>query len=309
MKIAFLFGGQGSQEVSMGYDFYKNEKIAKDFYDSINIEKDVLKLSFFSDENTIRKTENTQVILVSYQAMVSDLLIKNNIIPDALSGLSIGEYSALYTSGVINKEDLLSIANFRGEEMKKSSEEITPLMYAVMGLSEEEINSICKKNSRDKKRVSISNINTKNQIVISGEEKAVENSVLDLKEKGARVIKLNVSGAFHTDYMNDASKKLEEYFKNINFNEEKIPVYYNLLGDKKDSEDIKEIMVKQVSNTVRFKEDLENMIKDGIDTFVEIGYFNILKGFVKKINRNVEIYSISDYESYLNFLKEMKNGK
>lgn len=309
MKIAFVYGGQGSQEVAMGYDFYKEEEYSKKFYDSIKSSKDIKELSFFSDENEIKKTENTQVIMVAFQAMITDLLIENNIKPSFVSGLSIGEFSALYAADIINKEELLSIADYRGEEMKKASANIKTSMYAVIGLDEEKIEDICKKVSIDNKKVSISNINTKNQIVISGEESAVNSAVEEIEKLKARTIKLNVSGPFHTEYMLDVSKKLEEYFENIEFKEEKIPVYYNYLGNKKTTENTKDLMTKQVSSTVRFKEDLENMINDGVDIFIEIGFSNVIKGFIKKIDRKVKVYSISTYDTFKELLKEQHYGK
>lgn len=304
MKLGFLYSGQGSQKVEMGKDFYENEKLAKDFYDGVNLEKDIKKLSFYSDEIEISKTENTQIILIAFQIMISNLLEKNNINPEAVSGLSIGEFAALYKSGVLSSEDTLKIAEFRGKKMSEVSDYIETSMYAIMGSEEKEINRILEKYSNKENFASISNINTKGQIVISGERKVVESSVEELKTLGSRAIKLKVSGPFHTKYMENVSKDLKEYFKNIDFLEEKIPVYYNFLGNKKTKENIKDLMTEQVKSTVRFEEDLRNMIDDGIDTFIEIGYSNILKGFVRKIDKSIKVYSISDYKSYLDFLKE-----
>ncbi len=308
MKVAFLYGGQGSQEVGMGYDFYENEKIAKDFYDNIKIDKDIKKLSFNSDKETLKNTENTQVVLVAFDILVTKILNGNKIYPDAVAGLSIGEFGALYASEVLKEEDVLKISEFRGEKMKNASKNIDTAMFAVMGVSEEELEKICKKNSDDINFVSISNLNTKNQIVISGERKSVLKAVEDIKTLGKRAIELNVSGPFHTKYMEDVSSSLKKYFKEIEFSKEKIDVYYNLLGNKnKDSLDTKEIMVRQVSECVRFEDILRNMIKDGIDTFIEIGYFGVLKGFIKKIDRGVKVYSISDYDSYKELLREIKD--
>lgn len=309
MKLGFLYSGQGSQEVEMGKDFYENEDLAREFYNNINLEKDIKKLSFYSDEIDISKTENTQIILIAFQIMISDLLEKNNINPDAVAGLSIGEFAALYKSGVLSSEDTLKIAEFRGRKMSEISKHIDTSMYAVIGSKEEEINRVLEKYNNDKNFASISNINTKGQIVISGEKSIVDLAVIELKNLGKKAIKLKVSGPFHTDYMKYVSEDLNEYFENIDFFNEEIPVYYNFLGNKRNNENIKYLMTKQVKSTVRFEEDLKNMIDDGVDTFIEIGYFNILKGFVRKIDKNIKVYSISTYKTYLDFLKEFSYEK
>lgn len=306
MKVAFLYGGQGSQKSKMGLDFYENSEVAKKYYDSININKDVKELSFFTDEEVLKQTENTQVVLVAFQIMVTKLLESKGIVADAVAGLSIGEYGALYASGVLSDEDALKVAELRGEAMKKSSENIDTLMYAIMGSTEEVVREVVEKNSSELNFTSISNLNCPGQIVISGEKSSVLSSVDQLKELGCRAIELKVSGPFHTEYMKQASEELEHIFKGINFKEEKIDLYYNLLGRKRDGEDIKEIMTNQVMQAVRFEDALKNMLEDGVDEFVEIGFNNVIKGFMKKIDRKIKVSTISTYEDYLKFVEEYK---
>lgn len=297
MKVGFLYGGQGSQVAGMGLDFYEKEDIARDYYNSINIDKDVRKLSFFSSEEEIKITENTQVVLIAFQVMITKMLKSIGIKPDAAAGLSIGEFSALYAAGVLSDKDTLKIANFRGKVMTYISKNMECAMYAVMGMTEKELEDICTQ-SEEKGKVYISNLNTKNQIVISGEKSACLKAVELIENIGKRAVPLKVSGAFHTEYMNEASEKLREYFKDTEFKNENINVYFNLLGTKNMGMDIREIMALQVKRRVRFEDIIRNMINDGIDTFIEIGYGNIIKGFIKKIDRNVKVHSVSDYKSF-----------
>ncbi|RVU54833.1 ACP S-malonyltransferase [Anaerosphaera multitolerans] len=306
MKIAFLYGGQGSQKPGMGLDFYENSQAAKEFYDSIDIEKNVKELSFFSDEKTLKETENTQVALVAFQIMVTKLLKEKGISPDATAGLSIGEYGALYSSGVLRAEDALKIAEFRGEAMKKSSENIDTLMYAIVGSSEDIVSEVVTKHSDEKNFASISNLNCPGQIVISGERSAVLASVESLKEMGSKAIELKVSGPFHTEYMKDAAKELENFFKTVDFKVETVDMYYNLTGKQRSDEDVKEMMIKQVMRTVRFEDALKNMVKDGVDLFVEIGFNNVLKGFMRKVDRKIKVSTISTYDEYLKFVEEIQ---
>lgn len=162
--------------------------------------------------------------------------------------------------------------------------------------------------SDDKNKVEIANLNCPGQIVISGEASKVEESIKELKEAGARrAIPLNVSGPFHTSYMEPVAKELEEVFKEYDFYDEKIPVVYNLLGSVRNNEDIKTIMTKQVKSTVKFQESIEYMISQGVDTFIEIGFGDVIKGFLKKIDRKLKVYSINNIESIKAFEKEFKN--
>ncbi|EFI42469.1 ACP S-malonyltransferase [Peptoniphilus sp. oral taxon 386] len=303
-KIGYIYAGQGSQVPHMGLDFYNSSISAKKFYDSVDKSLDLKRLSFEADEDELVKTENTQVVLIGFQVMLTKLFNENNIVPNAVCGLSIGEYGALYCSGVLNEEDVLKISKFRGTEMSKCSEGINTEMYAIINSSEQYINAVLEIYNSTEKFVQISNINSKEQIVISGDKDVLEKVKLHLKKDGVRYIKLKVSGAFHTAYMDRAAESLEKYFKTIEFSEPKIPVYYNVTGSKEDEGNIKNLMVKQVKSTVRFEDDIKNMIEDGIDLFIEIGFNNIIKKIVRKINSNVQVISISSYEDFKDLVEK-----
>ena len=302
MKICFLYGGQGSQKEKMGYDFYINSKIAKEFYDSAKTEKKPEEYFSMNDEN-LRRTDNTQMALILYEMAVTKIL-KEEIKPQAAVGLSIGEYAALNCAGILSDEDTVKIAGFRGKEMYRANN-FDSSMCAVLKMNQAEIENICKSVSDKNERVEISNINTVNQIVISGHKNAVEKAVKEIEARNGRTVQLNVQGAFHTSYMKEVEEKLNSFFRNINFHNPEISVYYNLTGNM-ENENIKGIMAKQVSHCVKFRDIIENLISDGFDTFIEIGFGKIISGFIRKIDRNVKVYSVSDYKSCEQLLKEFK---
>lgn len=308
MKLGFLYGGQGSQVVSMGLDFYENLAEAKAIYDSMPSSKKITELSFYGDEETLKETENTQIAMVAFQCMVTKLLKEKGICPDVYCGLSIGEFSALYGSGVLSMKDAIKISAFRGRIMAEDMKNIDSAMYAIIGSSEEEINTILEKINTREEFCQISNINSPNQIVISGNIDAVEKLKSNLKDLGRKAIKLKVSGAFHTDYMENASKKLEKYFEDIKFNKDNKDLYLNFTGKKHTTENLKEVMVEQVKSTVRLDSCIREMINDGVSTFIEIGFNKVLKKIIEKSGYQVKVYSVSSYESYKELLEEV-NGK
>ena len=257
MKIAFLYGGQGSQQAGMGKDLYEKYDYIKDFYDEINISFDLKDYSFNKDLETISETKYTQPIMVAFQIAVTKILNENNIIPNYFAGLSIGEYSALAGAKVLKDYDAISIADFRGLAMTEASKGINTGMVAIMGLEKKIIDEILKNLNDGDKKVEIANLNCPGQIVISGEKSKVDEAVEKLKGAGARrAIPLNVSGPFHTSYMTEVSNKLQELFEKYEFSEEEIPVVYNYLGNIRKDENIKDLMIKQVSSTVRFQESI-----------------------------------------------------
>ncbi|MDO5712810.1 MAG: ACP S-malonyltransferase [Tissierellia bacterium] len=302
MKLGFLYAGQGSQKPEMGLDFYREDPSARKFYDSLPDGHLIKDLSFYSNEETLRQTENTQVVLVAFQTMITDLLTEKGMVPNALCGLSIGEYAALYTSGVLSKEDVISISRLRGEAMKNAVKGIHTSMIAVLKSNEEEIQKILDEINTKNVFAEISNINSPDQIVVAGAESVIEMLTRRLKEKRIRSIPLKVSGPFHTSYMNPAATTLKELFQKIPFQRERIPIYYNLTGNTSPLIDIKHTMVEQVRQKVRLADDLKNMIEDGVDAFIEIGHQNVFKKILKKMAPKIPVYTIAKYEDYKNVL-------
>lgn len=312
MKICFLYGGQGSQKTGMGKDLYESYPVFKEFYDSLSTNFDLKDYSFNQSDEEISKTQYTQPLMVAFQIGITKILKDKDIVPDIVGGLSIGEYSALYTSGVITDKDAILIAEKRGVAMSKSSN-VSCKMMAIIGAPVDMLRDICEKVSeKTGYDVQISNLNCPGQIVIAGEANAIDEVVSILKENKIRkIIQLNVSGAFHTSYMQNASAELENIFKDIEFSVPKIDLGLNVDGkiydvSKYTKDDIKNIMVKQVKSTVYFEEELRNMISNGVDIFVEIGFSSVIKGFLKKIDSEKKVYEVYSVETLENFVNEMK---
>ena len=297
----------------MGKDLYDQYSIFKDFYDSLSTDFDLKDYSFNQSDEEISKTQYTQPLMVAFQIGITKILKEKGVTPDIVGGLSIGEYSALYASGVITDKDAILIAEKRGVAMSKSSD-VKCKMMAIVGAPVDLVMEVCEKVSNNSGyMVQISNLNCPGQIVIAGEENAIDEVVSILKENKIRkIIQLNVSGAFHTSYMEKASIELENIFKDIEFSIPKIDLGLNVDGriyDVKDysQDDIKNIMVKQVKSTVYFEEELRSMISNGVDVFVEVGFSSVIKGFLKKIDSEKKVYEVYSVETLENFVKEIKN--
>lgn len=304
--IGILFGGQGSQQIEMGKDFYENLEYSKNYYDSLdeNLKNTIL----FGDLETLTETKNTQPALVAFQTMIGNLLKEENINIDATAGLSIGEYSSLAFADIITSKEAIEIATIRGKLMDEIGKEIKSKMVAILGGDIEIIKSHINKVNDKENFVEISNINCPGQIVVSGEESKIDEFVESIKDDVKRIIPLKTSGAFHTSYMNPVEDSLKNLFEDYEFKKENKIIPFNYLGRPlKEDENIKEIMSKQVSNTVLFQESIEYLIDNGVDTFIEVGFGNVLKGFIKKIDRNKKVYVIDTLESFYNFIEEVKN--
>lgn len=306
MKTVFMYAGQGSQFVSMGMDFYNKYESYKKFIDSVNLSKDYKKLMHEGPLEDLSLTENTQPAMAMFAIGVTKLLEENNIKPDMAVGLSLGEYGALYAAGVITEEDYLKVIEYRGNKMAEAASKQECAMSAIIGMDVSDVEKAVEEISKkDIGYITIANYNCPKQYVICGDLDAVEETEKLLKEMGARrIVRLNVSGPFHTKYMHEAKVALEELFKKVTFKAPTFPVAVNYTGKIIDNsasgEEIKELLTNQVQSSVRFEKDVEELIKQGADNFIEIGPGKVLSGFVRKkakeMNVDVKVTSISKIE-------------
>lgn len=299
MSIAFLFAGQGSQKVGMGKDLYENNEIFRETIDSIHLDFDLKNTMFEGPMEILSETRFTQPCMAAFAVGVTKILYSKGIKPDYVAGLSLGEYSALYSSGVFDEQTLINLVAFRGKAMSEAAEGISCKMSAVLGMESEKIRQICEEISTEDNYVTVSNYNCKGQYVICGNEAAVIKAEEKLKENGAkRCIPLKVSGPFHTKFMKPAGEALKNYFESISFNSMRIPVVFNTTAKElQDGENIKELLVKQVQESIYMEDTIYYLEKAGVDTVIEIGPGKALSGFVKKTSNKIDTYVIEDLNS------------
>ncbi len=291
MKIAFCFAGQGSQSVGMGKDFYDAFAFAKNLYDQF---PEIKELCFHDENNVLNQTAYAQKAIVLTSYIFAKALEEKNILPEYVCGLSLGEYSALVFANAWNINEGIDIVTTRGEIMQNALPLGTTKMAAVLGLDRKTILDISKKVNGI---CEIANYNCPGQIVITGEVNAVDKAIELLLEQGARrCIPLNVSGAFHSSLLKDASKDLRKKLDEYTPNSLRYKVVYNITG-KEETLFLNDILEKQICNSVYFEDSIEYLISQGVDVFIEIGPGKTLTGFIKKINKEVKVYSVYDLQS------------
>lgn len=303
MKIGYIFPGQGTQTVGMGKDIYDKYEEARNVYKIIDksLNENIEQLTYENTQEELNKTENTQITIYAMSMAILEILKNKGIKPEVLAGLSLGEYSALTTAGVISLEDGAKIVRTRGKLMQNLAPEGNWAMAAIIGLEDEKVEEVCAKVGDG--FVKAVNYNCPGQVVVSGEKEAVVQAMEYAKELGARkAIELKTSGPFHTEKLKNASIELKKELEKIEFKEFEIPVIKNLNGEAYASTDnMVEILSNHVINPVKFGKSIETMINMGVDTFVEIGPGKTLSGFVKKVCKQVEqeinVFNIENVET------------
>lgn len=290
-KTAFIFPGQGAQYCGMGKDFYEFFETARKLY-TIAEEAtglDVRKLCF-EDDDRLDITEYTQIAMLATEVAILKVMEEQGFRADCAAGLSLGEYGALAAAEVMELPQLFRLIRCRGIYMQEAYP-TGGAMTAVLGLDAETVGRICEETSGI---VSIANDNCPGQIVITGEAEAVEAASAKLAEAGAkRCVPLKVSGPFHSCLLGGAGEKLAARLEEVAVKEPKIPYICNAEAVYvRESAPIKKLLAMQVSGTVRWRETMELMIADGVDTFIEIGPGKTLAGFLKRISRDVKVVSV-----------------
>lgn len=304
-RTAFIFPGQGAQYSGMGKDFYETYDIAKKVYmtaeEATGI--DVAQLCFTEDER-LDVTEYTQIAMLTTEVAILKVLEQKKVRADCTAGLSLGEYGALAAAGVMELTALFRLIRCRGVFMQEAYP-VGGAMCAVLGLDAETIRRICRETAGT---VSIANDNCPGQIVITGEAQAVQAACEKLQESGAkRCLPLKVSGPFHSALLAGAGEKLAAELEKVSVKPPRIPYVCNVEADYVEDESaVKELLARQVSSTVRWRESMERMLADGVDTFVEIGPGRTLAGFLKKMSRDATVLNVSkveDVDGVLSFFR------
>lgn len=305
-KIAFIFPGQGAQACGMGKDFYEQTETGKRIFDKAT---QLMGFSMpelcFEENDRLDITEYTQAAMVTVSIAMMRVLEENGIKPDVAAGLSLGEYCALAAAGVMSDEDAIRTVRQRGILMQEAVPVGEGAMAAILALDAAAIEEV----TGAIEGVWIANYNCPGQIVISGEKAAVEEACEKLKAAGAkRAVMLNVSGPFHSGMLTAAGEKLGQVLSQVELHEPRIPYVANVTAQYvKSASEVKELLTRQVSSSVRWQQSVEAMIGDGVDTFIEIGPGKTLAGFMKKISRDVKTLNVEKLEDIAKVVEALKS--
>lgn len=308
MKTAFLFSGQGAQYPGMYkelYESYEEVAVVMNKADEI-LGRKITAICFEGTQEELNLTRNTQPCVLATELAAAELLIRNGVEPDAVAGFSLGEYAAVTVAGVISKEDVFPIIQYRADIMQEAVPEGEGGMAAFIGAEQAWLESVCSEIGKEK--VSIANYNSPTQIVLAGTRDGIREALERAKRDRVKALPLAVSVPSHCMLMEKAAQLLGNRLLDYSFHQPQIPVYMNYNGEMvENKEHIKEFLKLQLSNAVQWVKTLNNMRNAGIDTFIECGPGKVLSGLVKKTLKDVKILHVEDIVSFQEVIREWKN--
>lgn len=299
-KIAFLFPGQGSQSVGMGKIYAEKSPSAKTILEKADavLGFSISQIMFEGPEEKLRETDITQPALFTTSAAALELLKERGIKPDYVAGHSLGEYSALYAAGVLNFEDALKLVRSRGQFMAEAGKQNPGTMAAIIGLGFEKIKYVCAEVSSIGVCVP-ANYNSESQIVISGDVAAVQLAMEKCSSAGAaKVVALNVAGAFHSPLMKSAAEKMKTIIDQTSFRDARAIVVTNV--DAKPvtrGNEFAHKLVEQIDNGVLWDPSLREMNQAGVETYIEVGSGRVLSTMAKKLDRKKQVFCTDDMDA------------
>ena len=290
---AYVFPGQGAQFPGMGKDLYEGFEIAKELFDKANkiLGFSITDIMFGEDTEALKQTKVTQPAIFLHSVILAEVL-GNSFQPEMVAGHSLGEFSALVSTGYLSFEDGLKLVSKRAIAMQKACEKNPSTMAAILGLEDEVVEKIC----ADIKEIVVpANYNCPGQLVISGSNKGIDIACEKLTEAGARrALRLPVGGAFHSPLMESAREELEQAIDETNFSFGICPIYQNVTATSiTNPQEIKENLKKQLTSSVMWTQTMQQMIKDGVSSVTEVGPGKVLQGLFKKVNRELAAESAS----------------
>lgn len=302
-KIAFVFSGQGAQYSGMGKSLYAASAAARQVFGTAErIRPGTISQCFEGTLEEISITKNTQPCLFCVDLAAAEALKEAGIQPDMAAGFSLGEVAAVTFAGVFTSEEGFSLVTKRGEAMQRAAEQADSAMAAVLKLANDKVEDLC----RMHQSVFPVNYNCPGQLVVAGLRSSLPGFLSDVAENGGRAVPLNVSGGFHSPFMESAAIALSETLVDMDAKAPAIPVYANYTAEPYGADDAKYLLEKQVSNPVRWQQTVEKMLEAGVDTFIEVGAGKTLCGLIKKTNRAAKVYNVEDAETLAAVIAALK---
>lgn len=302
-KIAFVFAGQGAQYRGMGKDLYENSPAARAVFDMAEkIHIGTKQLCFEAPASELSITKNTQPALFAMDLACAMALEEAGVKADCAAGFSLGEVPAAVYCGLLTKEDAFSYVVKRGLFMHEAATESSGAMAAVLRLTNEQVEDLC----AEFDHMYPVNYNCPGQVVAAGSSNEIDDFIKRVIQAGGKAIKLSVSGAFHSPYMNKASEKLLKVLEEYTFLSPRIPLYANVTAKVMNEDTAASLMALQVKSPVNWEETIKNMLSDGVTAFIEVGAGKVLRGLIKKITPKTMVCNAGKYEDIIKVSTALK---